>query len=41
MDLPRPTALVGTRTDYSVGPWEYQTWVTRHLAWGARTTLEK
>jgi hypothetical protein len=21
MDLPRPTASVGTRTGYSVGPW--------------------
>jgi hypothetical protein len=23
MDLPGPTTLVGTRTDYSVGPWDY------------------
>jgi hypothetical protein len=23
MDLPGPTALVGARTDYSVGPWGY------------------
>jgi hypothetical protein len=22
MDLPRPTTSVGTRTDYSVGPWD-------------------
>jgi hypothetical protein len=42
MDLPRPTNSVGTRTDYSVGPWDYLTWATRHLmAWGARTTVEE
>jgi hypothetical protein len=42
MDLPGPTASVGTRIDYSMSPGDYQTWVTRHLmAWGARTTLEK
>jgi hypothetical protein len=42
MDLPGPTTSVGTRTDYSVGPWDYLTWVTRHLmAWGARTMVEK
>jgi hypothetical protein len=34
--------LGGTRTDYSVGPWDYPTCATRHLiAWGARTTVEK
>jgi hypothetical protein len=33
---------MGTRTDYSVGPWNYSTWVTRHLmAWGTRTTVEE
>jgi hypothetical protein len=42
MDLPRPTASVGTRTDYSVGPWDYLAYATRHLmVWGARTTVEK
>jgi hypothetical protein len=42
MDLPRPTTSVGTRTDYSVGPWGYSACATRHLmAWGARTTVEK
>jgi hypothetical protein len=42
MDLPGPTTLVGTRTDYSVGPWDYPACATRHLmAWGARTTVEK
>jgi hypothetical protein len=42
MDLPGPTTSVGTRTDYSVGPWDYSTWITWHLmAWGARTTVEK
>jgi hypothetical protein len=42
MDLPRPTTSVGTRTDYSVGPWDDTTWVTRHLmTWGARTTEEE
>jgi hypothetical protein len=29
--LPRPTISVGTRTDYSVGPWYYPTFATRHL----------
>jgi hypothetical protein len=42
MDLPRPTTSVGTRTDYSVGPWDYTACATRHLmAWSARTTEEK
>jgi hypothetical protein len=42
MDLPGPTASVGTRTDYSVGPWDYSVCATRHLmAWGARTTVKK
>jgi hypothetical protein len=31
MDLPRPTTSVGTRTDYSVGPWDYSACATRHL----------
>jgi hypothetical protein len=26
MDLPGPITSVGTRTDYSVGPWDYSTW---------------
>jgi hypothetical protein len=42
MDLPEPTTSVGTRTDYSVSPWDYLTWVTRHLmTWGARTKVEE
>jgi hypothetical protein len=42
MDLPRPTTSVGTRTDYSVGPWDYSACATRHLlAWSARTMEEK
>jgi hypothetical protein len=42
MDIPRPTTPVGTRTDYSVGPWDYLTCATRHLmAWSARTTVEE
>jgi hypothetical protein len=42
MDLPGPTASVGTRTNYSVGPWDCPTCATRHLmAWGARTMVEK
>jgi hypothetical protein len=41
MDLPGPTASVGTRTDYSVGPWDYLACATWHMmAWGARTTVE-
>jgi hypothetical protein len=31
MDLPGTTALVGTRTDYSVGPSDYPTCVARYL----------
>jgi hypothetical protein len=42
MGLPGPTTSVGTRTDYSVGPWEYSACATQHLmAWGARTTVEE
>jgi hypothetical protein len=41
MDLPGPTTSVGTRTDYSVGPWDYPSCATRHLkAWSTRTTQE-
>jgi hypothetical protein len=31
MDLPGPTTSVGTRTDDSVGPWDYLACATRHL----------
>jgi hypothetical protein len=31
MDLPGPTTSVGTRTDNSVGPWDYPTCVARYL----------
>jgi hypothetical protein len=31
MDLPGPTTSVGTRTDYSVGPWDYPTCAARYL----------
>jgi hypothetical protein len=31
MDLPGPTTSVGTRTDYSMGPWDYPACATRHL----------
>jgi hypothetical protein len=31
MDLLGPTTSVGTRTDYSVGPWDYPTCAPRHL----------
>jgi hypothetical protein len=42
MDLSGPTTSVGSRTDYSVGPWDYSAWVARHLlAWGARISVEK
>jgi hypothetical protein len=42
MDILEPTTLVGARTEYSVGPWDYSTCATRHLmAWGARTTVEE
>jgi hypothetical protein len=42
MDLPGHITSVGTRTDYSVGPWDYPACATRHLkAWGTRTAEEK
>jgi hypothetical protein len=42
MDLFGPNTLLGTRTDYSVGPWDYSTWAARHLlASSARTSVEK
>jgi hypothetical protein len=31
MDLPGPSTSVGTMTDYSVGPWDYPAYATRHL----------
>jgi hypothetical protein len=31
MDLHGPTTSVGTRTDYSVGPWDYPTCAARYL----------
>jgi hypothetical protein len=31
MDLPGFTILVGTRTDYSVSPWDYPACAARHL----------
>jgi hypothetical protein len=38
-NIPRPTTHVGTRTDYSVGPWNYPTWAAQHLLmWSARPT---
>jgi hypothetical protein len=41
MDLPGSTTSVGTRTDYSVGPWDYPACATRHLkAWSTMTTQE-
>jgi hypothetical protein len=41
MDLPGPATSVGTRTDYSVGPWDYPACATRHLkAWSTRTAQE-
>jgi hypothetical protein len=30
MDLAGPTTSVGTRTDYSVGPWDYLTCAARY-----------
>jgi hypothetical protein len=42
MDLPWPTTSVGTRTDYSVVPWDYSACATRHLlVWSARILEEK
>jgi hypothetical protein len=42
MHLSGPTASVGNKIDYSVGPWDYSAYATRHLkAWGARITVEK
>jgi hypothetical protein len=42
MHIPGPTTPMGTKTDYSVGPWDYLTCTTRHLmAWSARTAVEE
>jgi hypothetical protein len=42
MDNPRTTTPVGTRTDYSVGPWDYSTCATWHLmAWSTKTMVEE
>jgi hypothetical protein len=42
MDLLGPTTSVGTRTDCSMGPWDYSTCAARYLlARGARTTVKK
>jgi hypothetical protein len=42
MDLLGPTTSMGTRIDYSVGLWDYTTWVTWHLmTWGASTIEEE
>jgi hypothetical protein len=42
MDLPWPTTSVGTRTDYSVGPWDYSAWAAWHLlAWNTRTLVKE
>jgi hypothetical protein len=42
MDLPEPTTSVGTRTDYSVGPWDHLTWAARHLlAWSTRISVKE
>jgi hypothetical protein len=42
MDLLGPTISVGTRTDYSMDPWDYPACATRHrMAWSKRTTEEK
>jgi hypothetical protein len=42
MDLPGPTTSVGTRTDYSVCPWDYPAWAARHLlAWITRISVKE
>jgi hypothetical protein len=42
MDIPGPTTSIGTRTDYSVGPWDYPTCAALYLmAWSARTMEEE
>jgi hypothetical protein len=42
MDIPGSTTSVGTRTDHSVGPWDYPTCATWHLmAWSTRTAVEE
>jgi hypothetical protein len=41
MDLPGPTTSVGTRTDYSVGPWDNSAWAEQHLlAWSTRISVK-
>jgi hypothetical protein len=42
MDLPGTTTSVGSRTDYSVGPWDYLAWAARHLlAWSTRISVKE
>jgi hypothetical protein len=42
MVLSGPTTSVGTRTDYSVGPWDYLGWAARHLlAWSKRISVKE
>jgi hypothetical protein len=42
VDIPGPTTPMGTRIDYSVGPWDYSTCATWHLmVWSARTTVKE
>jgi hypothetical protein len=41
MDLPGPTTLVGTKTNYSVGPWDYPACATRHLMACSTRTMEE
>jgi hypothetical protein len=40
MDLPGPTTSVGTKIDYSLGPWDYLAWAARHLlTWSTRISV--
>jgi hypothetical protein len=41
MDLSGPTTSVGTKTDYSVGPWDYPTCAPRHLLACSTMTAEE
>jgi hypothetical protein len=41
MDIPGPTTPVGTKTDYSVGPWDCPTCATRYLMACNTRTMEE
>jgi hypothetical protein len=42
MDLLGPTTSVGSKIDYSVGPWDYSAWAAQHLlVWSTRILVKE